>query len=230
MYHDITYRKLIYPFVLFPILSTNAYAEIVDFIHIDIPGLHEKDQSGKYDKQLINKLETAHFKDYNIKVVPAARAFVEFQQCANCCISPVNFNDSFYDFKRNDYLYTKNPMGIAEIYIWTLSGKGAISKISDLTDKRVGIRRGMPLGKIIENANLNFQKSNSILQNIKKLESGRIDAFIDYNPDVPNALKANGYEGKVIYDQSTPLEIHPDHYICKKTDSADKIMRILNGS
>ena len=146
MIFNITYRKLIYPFVLFPILSTNAYAETINFIHIDIPGTSEKDQSEKYDKLLINKLETANFKDCNIKVVPDARAFVEFKQCANCCTYPVNFNNSFYDFKRNDYLYTKNPMGVAEIYIWTLSENGTISKISYLTDKRVGIRRSMLLG------------------------------------------------------------------------------------
>ena len=207
-----------------------AHAKSVTLIHMDIPGLHNKTKTGKYDRLLAENLSRSGYADYSVEFYPPARAFSVFKGCADCCISPANFNSSFYPYTETDYTLTDKPMGIAKIYIWTLAQKGSLSELSDLAHKSVGARRGMPLGNKIDTSGIELELTNTIKQNIHKLQNKRIDAFIDYTPDVLMVLQSEGLEDVVINVQNAPLEVHPDHYVCKKSRKTSVFLKAFNGS
>jgi len=179
-------------------------------IGIDIPGLHQKDGNGDYDK-IVNQSLVKSGKA-TLKVLPPARAELEFSRCNNCCFSPANKNPEFYEFGEA-YVQTK-PMGIAKIYIWSKKGSKAIEKLDELKGKKVGIRHGMPYGKTFDNFGLRTDPVKTIRSNILKLEKGRIDAFIAYVPDAYNVFEEMGIE-PLPHTKNNPMAVHEDSLICK---------------
>jgi len=210
------------------LLALSCHAKQIEIINILIPGLHSADLSGKYDLYLKRKMRKSSFNDYKIEVLRARYAFHRFEKCTNCCISPVNFNQSFYDFNKEEYYTTKKPLGIAKIYIWTLAERGPISRLSDLYGQRIGARKGMPLGTKIYRAGLDLELVSFISQNIQKLLNKDIDAFIDYTPDVLSALSEEKAQEKIVYAENFPLEVHSDNYVCKKSDQTHAFLKALD--
>lgn len=64
-------------------------------------------------------------------------------------------------------------------------------------------------------------------QNIKKLQNKRLDAIIDYTPDMLTAFKDMGIQ-PLSYDKNNPVEIHNDSVICKKTPETEVFIQHLN--
>ena len=191
------------------IFSTSALAQVTIY-STDIPGLHQKDGQGDYDK-IINK-SVVKSGLAKLVVLPPARTVAKFKQCSNCCYSPANKNPEFYDFGAN-YVETK-PMGVAKIYIFTRSGEKVISSLSQLKGKRVGARRGMPYGKTFDNSGLKVELVNTIAQNIKKLKVGRIYAFIAYIPDAYTVFEKMGMK-PLPHAKDKPVAVHEDNLVCK---------------
>ena len=186
-----------------------AIAE-VEIFAIDIPGLHQKDGGGSYDKIIVNALSD-EIKN-TILVLPGKRALLRFSRCQNCCYTPSNINPNFYHHSA-DTVATA-PMNIAKIYIFTPRGQPTISNLSELSNKVVGIRRGMNYGQNIINADLNFVVVNTLKQNFKKMDRGRLDAVIAYSPDVvtyftENILTAYPHNIKL------PIGTHFDGLVCR---------------
>lgn len=186
-----------------------VYAETTIY-GIEIPGLHENNKSGVYDKIIDDLLIKPGLA--NLQVLPPAKAEDNFSNCKDCCFSPANLNKEFYNF--GDDVVKTNPMGIAKIYIFTGKGQKTINNLSELKGKKVGARFGMPYGNTFDNAGLNVEMVKSIESNIKKLDKGRIDAFIAYVPDAYDAFKSLGIP-PYPHDLDKPIAIHEDCLVCR---------------
>lgn len=185
----------------------------------DLPGLHQKDAKGDYD---------AFYAKAGIKleVLPVARAYNEFEGCVDCCLTPSNKDPEFYDYNKPSYIESK-PLDVAKVYIFSPPGKPVEVNINALKGKRIGGRIGMPYGKSVEKALPDIQLTPELVQSIKKLEAGRLDFLVDYEPDVISALKAMGMAA-LPYDASKPLSAHRDSLLCKDTPANRKLIEKLN--
>nr|WP_319492843.1 transporter substrate-binding domain-containing protein [uncultured Desulfobacter sp.] len=204
------------------IWSTMVYAEPTIYA-IEIPGLHEKSLGGEYDKIIDKVLLKPGLA--TLKILPPAKVIDIFSKCDNCCFSPANLNKEFYDFG-DDVVKTK-PMNIAKIYIFTAKGKETFNDLSQLKDKKVGARFGMPYGKTFDASGLNVEYAKTIELNIKKLDKGRLDAFIAYVPDAYDAFKNLNVE-PYPHDVDNPIAVHEDCLVCRGV-SAEMIETFNNG-
>ena len=182
----------------------------VSIIGIDIPGLHDSKGGGAYD-QIINEAAVSTGLA-SLKVFPPARAEAQFASCTNCCFSPANKNQEFYDFGAD--ITQTLPMNVAKIYIFSPPGSAEISSLSALKGKKVGIRTGMPYGKTFDAAGLKTSAVSDIGQNIKKVQGKRLDAFIAYIPDAYIAFKDMGIS-PFPHAKSTPIAVHEDSLVCR---------------
>lgn len=199
-----------------------AYAQVTIYAY-DIPGLYQEDGGGVYDTIVEQLVSSAGMGQ--LKILPGIRAEKEFARCQNCCISPANTNPAFYDF--DDDVIATDPMNVAEIYIFSRRNNPPIVDIDALQGKRVGVRRGMmtSLQSVLDRGDFRLQPVNSIEQNVDKLDKGRIDAFIDFVPDVYLAASALGIDPHP-HTKGTPLERHPDSLVCRAV--SDQFLTTFN--
>ncbi len=204
-------KKYLIALSIFISFSTISQAEVQVYA-LEIQGLHQKDGGGEYD-QIIDKavVQSGLAK---IQVLPPARAEAEFVNCTNCCLSPSNLNPDFYNHD-NDTVATK-PMNTAKVYIFTGKGQNVIKSLDELKGKRVGARNGMPYGKKFEMSGIEPQLTSDITKNIRKLDSGRIDAFIAYVPDAYLVFEELGVP-PYPHDKANPIAVHPDSMVCRGT-------------
>lgn len=189
------------------VCSANAEVKV---IALDIPGLHQKDGKGAYDEVITKSVVNSG--KAKIVILPPARAEAEFTKCTNCCLSPANNNPEFYDY--GDEVVVTKPMDTAKVYIFTGKGKAVLSSLDSLKGKKVGARIGMPYGKTFDNSGIEAKLVSEIGTNIKKLDSGRIDAFIAYVPDAYIAFEKLNVPAYP-HDKANPIAIHPDSLVCK---------------
>lgn len=196
--------------VLFGLLFGSAVWAEVTIYGAGIPGLYQKDGKGVYDT-VVNKtlVEKGLAK---LKVLPPARADSEFSNCQNCCFGPANKNPEFYSFGA-DVLETE-AMNTALVYIFSAPGKPTYSTYGELKGKKVGTRRGMIYGNSFEAAGLTVKVGNKLEQNIKMLESGRLDAMVAYVPDVYLVLAAMGKD-TLPHLKTSPVAVHKDNLVCR---------------
>lgn len=191
------------------LLSFSVAAEVVIYA-IDIPGLHDKQGGGIYDKP-INEALVSKGKA-TLKVLPPARAEKSFAGCSNCCLSPANLNPEFYDY--GSEVVQTEPMGVAQIHIFSQPGAPVITSLDELKGKKIGVRNGMPYGKSFDAAGLKTNATSDIGKNIAKLEAKRIDAMVAYVPDAYDAFEAAGKE-PFPHAKESPVAVHPDALICR---------------
>lgn len=202
-------KSLVHMSLLLLLAASWAKAE-VSIISMDIPGLHQSDGQGEYDQIISSSVVASGMA--SLKIVPPARAEVSFSKCTNCCLSPANKNPEFYDYG-DDTVMTK-PMATAMVLVFTAAGSEPVTSLEQLKGKRVGIRRGMVYGSTVDNAGLKTNETNTISANIKKLNAGRLDAFIAYSPDVYTAFEEMGME-PLPHAKENPIAVHPDALVCK---------------
>ncbi len=188
-----------------------AQAEQVTIYGIEIPGLHQQDNQGSYDKiitQVFSQEKLA-----TLKIYPPIRAQLMFAQCQkNCCFSPANKRDDFYHF--NGDISQTEAMNIAKIYIFVGKNQRPIDNLAALQNKKIGARTGMPYGTNFEKAQLTVHYVDTIEQNIQKLLLGRIDAFIAYVPDAYNVFRKLKMK-PLPHNIQKPMAIHEDRLVCK---------------
>ena len=206
-------------------LAPQVIAAEVNIYGLDIPGLHQKDGNGVYD-QVIGALQKEGV-ETKLSVMPPNRAFKMLENCASCCVSPANKSAEFYEYGQ-DYV-TTDAMFTAKIFAWTLPDTPPISDLSDLKGKKVGARTGMPYGKSIDKSGVKLALVPTIETNIKKLKSGRIDAFIAYTPDAFTAFENSG-EAVFSHANQKPLAEHPDQVLCKKSPETEAFVKSFNNA
>ena len=199
---------------MFGMLSQWSVAA-VDIIGLVIPGLHEKNGSGVYDKIITRTvIDNGQGK---LRVLPPARALSEFETCTNCCMSPANKNPDFYSYGSD--VVQSDPMNTAKVYIFTAFGSAPINSLNALKGKTVGIRDGMPYGNKFDKAGLKLSSVSDIEKNVKKLDGGRIGAFVAYVPDAYLAFKGMG-KPEYTHDKENPIAVHPDSMVCRGVDAS----------
>jgi ABC-type amino acid transport substrate-binding protein len=161
-------------------------------------------------------------------VLPIARAFSEFDACSDCCLTPANKDAEFYDYNKPGFLESK-PLDVAKVFIFSAPGKPVESDLNALKGKRVGGRVGIVYGKSVEKAIPEMQRAPELLQNIKKLEAGRLDYIVEFEPDVLSALKTMGISS-LPYNAKKPLSAHRDALVCKGNASNQKVIDKLNAA
>ncbi len=200
-------RTVTFFILLLSYVSSHAQTTIYG---LKIDGLHQKDGQGTYDLVVNEALKSKE--SFKLEVKEPAHAEKLFSKCSNCCISPANKNPEFYDYGADSKV--TQAMNYAKIYIYSAKGKTAITGLSGLKGKKVGIRHGLPYGKSFDNAGLVVKAVDKIEKNIKKIDHGSIDAFVAYVPDANIIFKSLGLD-PYPHDMGNPLAVHPDALVCK---------------
>lgn len=186
-----------------------AWAQ-VRIIAFEIPGLHQQDFQGGYDK-IINQILVAEQLAY-LEIFPPARAEKLFSDCQNCCITPANSDAEFYSY--DSEVIVSDAMNTAKIYIFSPPGSPIITSLSQLQDKVIGTRYGMPYGNTFVAANLKKIEVSMLKEHLKLIEYKHIDAFIAYAPDVFHMFEKAGITPFPHYRQK-PYAVHPDALVCR---------------
>lgn len=186
---------------------TTAQVQIIGY---EIPGLHQQDKAGVYD-QILQKVVIADGMAI-LDVYPPARAERTFKNCQNCCITPVNNNPEFYDFVGN--VVSTAAINHARIYIFSPPGSEPFHSLSQLNDKVIGTRFGMPYGKTFNSADLKKIEVSDLGEHISLMKLGHIDAFLAYAPDIYDMFKEEGVT-PYPHVESQPYALHPDTLVCR---------------
>jgi len=182
-----------------------------DIYLTEIEGLHQKDNKGAYDL-LLNEALKGIKGPVNIKLLDPGSSTVNFTSCENCCISPANNNANFYNWSGK--IEELAAFNYAKVYAFSKQGSELITSLEQLKGKKVGGRTGMPYGNKVEGAGLNLIGADTIEENIRKTESGELDAFVAFVPDAYMAYKAAGVTN-IPYSKKSALSIHIDRMICR---------------
>ncbi|MDF2176715.1 hypothetical protein P2G88_00440 [Aliiglaciecola sp. CAU 1673] len=175
-------------------------------------------------------LETGLAAQYEIIVMPMARAKLGFVQGKFACYSPGE--DTFDELKpalaQMDYL-SSAPINQALVRVVSKPGTPVASRVEDISQQdAIGIIRGGPTNETIKAMMARAGEIyyvDSEEQNIKMLQLSRIRKALIFYPDVIRAYRSLGLERHFPYDPAfAPLVIN-DNIICHPLHQAafDKI-------
>lgn len=181
----------------------------IRLVAYNIPALLQTDGKGSYDK-IIAQLGHISGRTWSYDVLNPQRAEKLFVSKEADCVFPL---DKYFSpvnrVLQTDYL------NLAKIHIFTPHGATAIDALPALVGLKVGARRGMPYGFKFEALQLDIEWVDDIDQNIRKIQAGRIDAFVAYIPDIWAAFKKNGMPQDFLsYRADKPLLVHEDAFLC----------------
>lgn len=188
-----------------------------------IPGLFTKAKDGVYD-QAMASAATQSGVTINNTVLPPARAIAQFEAGQVDCLAPADvdfFNLAFATVQ-------SKPFNLGKIYIYTKAGSTPLQSLSELQGKKVGIRNGMPYGNEFDSMGLNATGAGTIESNIKKVQAGRLDAFLGYVPDAWTAFEALGMDP--LPHAEKPIAIHEDSILCRDTPATRSAINALDGA
>lgn len=202
------------------IFSCRALAQVKIYA-LDIPGLHQTDSKGAYDRVLEKILPEDN--QAILEVYPPARAEKLFSACQDCCTSPANIDPEFYDYGAG--VVSSEPMNTAKIYIFVPPGTPVVTSLIELKGKVVGTRFGMPYGKTFEASNLNRYEVSDLSEYIPLMQRGHIDAFIAYAPDIFDMFRNAGLE-PFPHRPEKPYISHVDALVCRGV--SDSLIKTIN--
>lgn len=193
---------------------------------LQVDGLFQKDGQGLYD-QVFTAVQKHAAGLIESQTVAPNRALQDFESGKVACLSPANTNTNFYKFS---FATTQSkPMSVAKIYIFSKAGSAPISDLSALQGMKVGVRSGMPYGAQVTSSGLKLIEARTIEANVRKLEAGRIDAFIAYVPDAYSAFENMGID-KLPHAENTPIAVHEDALLCRNDKGGEQIVSQFNAA
>ncbi len=114
---------------------------------------------------------------------------------------------------------TKSYFGIIHNQIFTIKGKPFLKKLSDLEGKRVGIIHGYPYSiKLTRNPKIIIDTAKDYESNIKKLMSGRIDAFVGTGELTVAEFKRLNLHNQMQTDNTSRTIIQEIYFAFRDTD------------
>lgn len=193
----------------------HGYDEI-KLMAYDIPAILQADKHGEYDLiiEQVNKLQG---QKWRYTIAPPARVDKMFENKLIDCILP--YDKAFYFDKT---AINSAPLNIAKARIYSLSNEAM--SLSSLKGKIIGARTGMLYGPEFDALNLNVSYVGSIEQNIEKLLSQRIEAFVAWSPDIEAALLKKG----LTLIRSEPFVIHHEAFLCHDTPISRTFIATFN--
>ncbi|GEM_PF-928902 len=191
---------------------------------MDIEGVFQADGQGLYD-QLLAKAMGLQKSLFSLRILPPKRALYAFERGQYDCVTPANTSPYFYEFKFSTIL--SDTLSEAQIHIFTAAGSEPISDLEALRGKRVGMRRGFPLGREAGRAGLKIMQAERYETSIKELEEGRIVAFLAYKPDIDVVFAKLNME-PLPHVADKPIATHQDSVLCQTTEAGLKAISIIN--
>jgi len=191
----------------------------IKLLAYNIPSIIEINGEGKYDL-LFKQVKLSAQQSWHYQVMPPARADKMFQFNKADCIFP--FDKAFHNDKStiaSDYFT------IAEAYIFSAEDTQPFTSLKQLIGKRVGARNGMLYGPEYNELNLNVSLVDSIEQNLEKLKSGRIDAFLAWAPDVMAFFNAKKMQP---LPHAQPFVFHHDAFLCHNSIQTKQFISEFN--
>lgn len=217
MVKDLKLKIIIKFFLLVLILIPKNEAranEVTEIFGLKLEGLCHEDGSGKYDK-IMKEL------GYTYKVYPAIRAR-QFMLNNNACLFPVDMEH----LTMSKPLIQSDPFVVIDVKIFSLNKKYTLA---DLPKLRVGIRHGLMYGPIVDNLQKKYKMEsvNSLEQNILKLQSGRIDAIIEFELDVAEYAQQNPKQARLVSGDEK-IDSLADALVCVKNKKNESLIKNFN--
>lgn len=188
-----------------------CFAKGTIIIQLDIPGLHQADEMGSYDL-IIKEAFSASQSPLKMQLYPLSRGEKAFKHCFNCCLSPMNNNPEFY-LPQVGVVETE-AMNVAKVYAFSARGQTVYSSLESLKGKTVGLRKGMPYGKSVAAADLDWIYVRELKKHLILLDKGRIDVFLAYVPDAYLMFAENNM-APLPHDRANPIAVHADALLCR---------------
>lgn len=194
-----------------------AYGTGPSFAAYLIPGALEENKVGDYDK-ILTVISKMIGKPINYEVLPPARVENGLKTGSLDCVIPLDRR--FWDGKES--LINSEPLNVAKIFIFSRKNEGPYTSLDQLKGKKLGARRGMPYGpKIDKDYLLDLVTTDD--QNVQKLNSKRIDAFLAYYPDMP--LWAKEHKSPLPNHAQVPFDTHKDAFLCRDTPDVREFLK-----
>lgn len=113
---------------------------------------------------------------------------------------------------------SKEAIDCKEDFVFTRQGTPRLTSLEDLKGRRVGVTRGYPYAREVNDGELFIVEPASTDEaNLKKLVAGHIDAFILDEKTGIHALEATGLSRKVQYDETRPVSRQEVYYAFQNT-------------
>ncbi|GHE84861.1 transporter substrate-binding domain-containing protein [Thalassotalea profundi] len=203
--------------LLIGMISFFCYSsEQIKLMAYDIPAILQADKQGEYDL-VIEQVRQLQQEKWFYTVAPPARVDKMFEQKVVDCILP--FDKAFHPNKNT---INSVPLNIAKARIYSISGQ--FESLNALVGKKVGARTGMLYGPEFDSLNLDVKLVGHIDQNIEKLLSQRIDAFVAWSPDIDAALNKKG----LTFIRSDAFIVHNEAFLCHDTPIARSFIETFN--
>jgi len=201
-------------------LSSIAQAEDLSVLAPQVSGLVEEDGTGAYQQVLREAAKRANLR-FTERFYPYKRALVLFEEHQGTCIySPV---DPFEESLGTNAILASTPLGGVRMHVFTRKGEPVITAADQLKGKRVGGMIGLDsfYKDIIEHgAELDYVPAD--VQNVKKLQAGRIDAFIGALPDLNPVLEHLDYAPEYVLVESY------DRILCHNTITGAEFIKAIS--
>ncbi len=193
--------------IFFFFSSTVILADEIVVIEIE-DGWADKSGNG-FALELFNEIDKVIDLPLELTPVPFARAIRMFQVKKAVCYLGGD-ETAAWDFLKTKVI-TSSAFLEGRIEVFTLRSQLKISDVKTLKMKKVGVQRSVhSLMEKLDHLKLDFDIVNSTLQNYKKLQMGRIDAFIGYKEHLPGNIidSIHNDPGFVLYASKESLVCH----------------------
>lgn len=174
----------------------------------EIPGLINVDGLGTYQRVMDEAARRAGVR-FTAEVLPRARALAAL---LNHAVDGVfTFTQTVRERLGADAVLASYPIGAYRGYAFVLASSPPITRLSQLSGKRVGGLIGFEgtYGSVRE-AGASFELVNTDEQNLSKLKAGRLDAVLAFLPDLFSQLPELAFDPKMpffeAYDRLTVLK------------------------
>jgi hypothetical protein len=188
----------------------------IKLLAYSIPAILESSGKGKYD-QLFQLVKHQAKRSWQYQVMPPARVDKMFEYHKADCIFP--FDKAF---QTDQTTISSDYFTVAQAYIFSAEGSKPFTSLTQLLGKRVGVRNGMLYGPEYEKLGLKVNLVDSIEQNLEKLQSGRIDAFLAWAPDVMAFFAEKQMKP---LPHAAPFVLHHDAFLCHGTEKSRQFIK-----
>ncbi len=166
--------------------------------------------------------------DIEIVVCPTKRAITYFQHQEFDVLFPGL--DVYFSSERPP-IQSVECILIKQDFVFTKQGTALLKTIKELEGKRVGITFGYPYTiELTENSLIVFENAPGDENNIKKLLSGRIDAFV---VELIAGLQASinvGVVDQIQYDSTSPIAQQNVYYAFQNTEAGKHLEAIVSST
>jgi hypothetical protein len=213
-------------FGLFLAVCIPCHATTVIVYVAEIQGLFNKTEDGAYDKILLEAKRRKNL-DFNMKLVSAPRGRALFQTDRKDCYSPANKKEYVDD----QQVLASAPFNKAKVFVFTKKGDSKISSLHDLVGMTLGKVRGLRIDILNEVNDLKVEEVTQNKQLPLMLKLGRIDAFVDFAPDIIYTLSKTPSEKDIIdFDNKFYLFSADNSVICFQNKDTENFIQGLNGA